>query len=141
MSFLDAIVGTLQSHVENNTQAQENPLASVMGLLNNPAIGGLPGLMAKFSEQGLGGHVASWIGSGENLPISSEQLEAVLGSSVVQEIAAKFGIDSSSAAGILAGMLPQVVDHLTSSGQTPESGSDISQVLSGLSGLFGKSTA
>jgi uncharacterized protein YidB (DUF937 family) len=110
-------------------------------LLNSPEVGGLSGLMQKFSQGGMGEQVASWIGNGQNLPISGEQLQSALGSPLVQEIAAKMGLDPSTAASSLATLLPGVVDSMTPNGQLPESGSEISQLLSGLSGLFGAKSA
>ncbi len=63
--------------------------------------------------------MVSWVGKGENLPISAEQLQAVLGSSFVQGLAEKFGINTADVAGSLAGMLPQVIDKLTPDGEVP----------------------
>jgi uncharacterized protein YidB (DUF937 family) len=92
-------------------------------MVNNPATGGLAGLVEKFQAGGLGDAVSSWVGTGHNLPISGDQIAAVLGSSQVQEIAQKLGIDPSVVSGQLAQMLPHVVDKLTPNGQVPESGS------------------
>lgn len=135
MGLFDSIAGAIQT--ESTTGASGGILGSVMGLLNSPEIGGISGLMEKFSQGGLGEQVASWIGNGQNLPISGEQLQSALGSPMIQEIAAKMGFDASSAADVLAAMLPQVVDSMTPNGQLPEGGTEISQMLSGLSGLFG----
>ena len=51
--------------------------------------GGVSGLVAQFEQQGLGNVVQSWIGKGPNLPISPDQLNKVLGSATVQQMAAK----------------------------------------------------
>ena len=45
--------------------------------------GGLDGLLKKFQSGGLGDVVASWVGTGENLPVSAQQIQAVLGSEQV----------------------------------------------------------
>jgi len=66
--------------------------------------------------------VSSWIGKGENLPISGEQLSSVLGSEALSELAAKAGLDSHALAGQLASVLPGVVDHLTPAGEVPAAG-------------------
>ncbi len=139
MGLFDSIAGALEGQTE--APGQGGMLGSVMGLLNSPEVGGLSGLMQKFSQGGMGEQVASWIGNGQNLPISGEQLQSALGSPLVQEIAAKMGLDPSTAASSLATLLPGVVDSMTPNGQLPESGSEISQLLSGLSGLFGAKSA
>ena len=50
---------------------------------------GLPGILDKFKTSGLGDVVASWVGTGSNLPISPEQLQNVLGGESLQAMAAK----------------------------------------------------
>ena len=90
----------------------------VTGLINGS--GGLENLVSAFRDKGLGDVVASWIGTGQNLPISSEQLQSVLGSEQVQAIAQKLGLSTSDVAQKLATLLPQVIDKLTPNGQLPE---------------------
>ena len=63
--------------------AAQNPqlVQAVISLLSNDGpVGGLPGLIAKFQQAGLGPVIASWLGSGPNQAISGEQLSQVLGS-------------------------------------------------------------
>jgi uncharacterized protein YidB (DUF937 family) len=81
--------------------------------------GGLAGLMASFEQGGLEHIFASWVGSGPNLPISPQQLEQVLGSGAIAQLAAASGINATQAAGGLAQLLPLVVDRLTPHGQLP----------------------
>ena len=58
--------------------------------------GGLSGILDKFKEGGLGEQAASWVGKGENMPISAEQISSILGNGAIAEMAAKFGIDPST---------------------------------------------
>jgi uncharacterized protein YidB (DUF937 family) len=76
----------------------------------------------------------SWIASGANLPISAEQIQTVLSSGMLADFAAKLGVDPQVAAGTLAQVLPQVIDHLTPDGQLPAGGQ---AGLGGLGGLGG----
>ncbi len=85
--------------------------------------GGLQGIVAKFEQGGMGEIVQSWVGTGGNLPISSEQITTVLGSEQVQNLTHAMGIDSSQ----LANALPGLIDHLTPGGQLPQGG--ISDIL------------
>ena len=59
--------------------------------------GGIDGLVKTFNENGLGEVMSSWIGKGENLPISPEQIQQVLGSGQVQQIAEKLGVSPDEA--------------------------------------------
>jgi uncharacterized protein YidB (DUF937 family) len=81
--------------------------------------GGLPGLVSQFEQQGLGGVVQSWIGSGPNQPITTDQLHQVLGSAAVQQMAAKFGLNSQDLLQKLTQVLPQAVDKMTPNGVLP----------------------
>jgi len=84
------------------------------GLLGNEEGGlDLGSLLGNLSESGLGETVASWIGSGENSPISTDQITDLLGSDKVAQFAEKLGLNQESAASALADALPQVVDQAT----------------------------
>ncbi|GAA5784593.1 hypothetical protein GCM10007860_11580 [Chitiniphilus shinanonensis] len=100
--------------------------------------GGVAGLVERFQNGGLAEVAQSWVGTGGNLPISPEQIQSVLGSDVVRQLADKVGIDPQAAAGHLAELLPQVVDKLTPNGQLPaEGGGDaLSLGLGALGKLF-----
>ena len=82
-----------------------NPLAS--GLLqmiqNQP--GGLQGLLQNFHNNGLGAVAQSWVGNGQNSPITSDQIHQVLGSDQVKALAAKAGISPDLAGGAIAQIL------------------------------------
>ena len=61
-------------------------------VLGNGGQGGLTAIVAKLQQAGLGDQVKSWIGNGQNLPITAEQLQQVLGSDTVKQLAARFNI-------------------------------------------------
>jgi uncharacterized protein YidB (DUF937 family) len=82
--------------------------------------GGLPALVSQFEQQGLGGVVHSWIGTGPNQPITAEQLRQVLGSATVTQMAAKFGINPQDLLQKLTQVLPQTVDRMTPAGVVPQ---------------------
>lgn len=135
MGLLDSVVGALAG----GQQGGENPLLNiVMQLINNPQTGGLGGLLQSFQQGGLGEVVNSWVSTGQNLPISAEQLQSVLGGAQLQNIAAQLSISPEQASGSLADLLPQVVDQLTPNGQLPQGGDLLAQGLDMLKkgGLF-----
>jgi uncharacterized protein YidB (DUF937 family) len=78
--------------------------------------GGIPGLVSKFEQQGLGGIMQSWVGTGVNQPITADQIHQVLGSNAVAQITAKFGLNPQVLAHKLAQALPQAVDTMTPGG-------------------------
>ncbi len=78
--------------------------------------GGIQGIVAQLEQQGLGPTVRSWVGSGDNLPISAEQIHQVFGSDTVQELAAKAGLSPQELAAKLASILPQAIDKMTPGG-------------------------
>jgi uncharacterized protein YidB (DUF937 family) len=92
--------------------------------------GGLGGILDKFKEGGLGEQAASWVGKGENMPISAEQLSSVLGSDAIAGMAAKFGISPETLSAQIAEHLPTVIDKMTPNGAVEaDSGNLLSTVL------------
>jgi uncharacterized protein YidB (DUF937 family) len=148
MGLFDSIIGA----VSNQAQAQGGEgfqgLMSMLGnqpqlmqaisslLSSDGQLGGLQGLIAKFQQGGLGDVVASWVGTGENLPITGEQLSGVLGQDALAGLASKFGVNTSELAGQLSNVLPGVVDKLTPNGNMPAAGlgngGDLMGMLGGL---------
>jgi len=78
MGFLDDVVGKVKEAVGGG---EHSALASeVLGLLSAGSEGGgLQGVIQSFKDKGLGDIMSSWIGTGQNLPISGDQLKTGLG--------------------------------------------------------------
>lgn len=133
MGLFDSVVSAVTEHVQ-----QQGGVGNALGslLANNGEVGGLNGLVEKFNQAGLGNVIRSWIGTGENLPISADQISQVLGNETVGKIASQFGIDPSQLAGQLSAVLPGLVDKLTPEGAAPEGGlgntGDLMGMLGGL---------
>jgi uncharacterized protein YidB (DUF937 family) len=79
--------------------------------------GGMAGLVQSFQEKGFGGIISSWIGKGENLPISADQIQQVMGSDVMQNLAAKF---VPKAGCQTCRSLPGTMDKMTPNGTLPK---------------------
>ena len=137
MSLLDSVIGALtnsqpgvQPPAPGATQGTPGSvlLSSVIAMLANgqqaqgAGVGGLGDLIGRFTQGGMGDVIGSWIGHGQNAPISGDQLSNVLGSDVVGKIAAQLGLSHGEAAGQLSQMLPEVINRLTPHGQAPEAG-------------------
>jgi len=112
-----------------------NPLAtSLLQMIQNQP-GGLSGLLQCFHEKGLGGLAASWVGTGQNLPITADQIQHVLGSEQVKQLAAKAGISPETASATLSQLLPNLVDKLTPNGQVPQHSTVLESCMSMLQSL------
>ena len=81
--------------------------------------GTLSAIVAKLQQAGFGDQVKSWIGTGQNLPITADQLKKVLGSDTVRQLAAKFNIPVDQLAKVLAQQLPTAIDHASPDGKLP----------------------
>ncbi|WP_322997106.1 YidB family protein [Castellaniella sp.] len=79
--------------------------------------GGLAGLLKKFQEAGFDEQVTSWLGDGENLPITQEQVLATIGQGPIADLAEKFGLSSEEISSGLAQWLPEAVNHLSENGK------------------------
>ncbi len=115
MGLLDSLLGDSAG----KTPAAGGTEAALVGVLSTVLAqnGGVQGLMNKFSQGGLDGIFSSWVGTGENQPVSASQIQNALGSEQVQALAAKIGVDPAIASGLIAQFLPKVVDKLTPTGQ------------------------
>ena len=132
MGLLDSIAG-MAGQALSSGSGNSSLMQGVLGMLQNQE-GGIGGLVQQLKDKGLGDIASSWVGKGENLPISGEQLQGVLGSDLVSGMAAKFGISQDQ----IAQFLPQVVDKLTPNGEVETGGFDASKALGMVQGLFNK---
>ncbi|MES5097065.1 YidB family protein [Agrobacterium sp. BA1120] len=93
-------------------------LAAVANQLFQNA-GGLQGITDQLNRAGLGEQVASWIGTGNNLPVSAEQIKAALSSEQLRSLAQSFGVDIDQLPQILAEHLPKAIDKDSPDGVLP----------------------
>ena len=128
MGLLDSILGAVSGKTDGSGGATQ--LIGVLGGLLTQS-GGLQGLANKFAQSGQGNAFQSWVGVGENQPISSDQIQNALGSDQVKALAAKMGIDPAQASNFLAEYLPKIVDKLTPAGKI-DSAADHQQGLAAL---------
>jgi uncharacterized protein YidB (DUF937 family) len=78
--------------------------------------GGIQGIVTQLEQQGLGGTVRSWVGTGANQPITADQIHQAFGSDTVKQLAAKVGLTPQELADKLSAVLPQAIDKLTPGG-------------------------
>ena len=125
MGLFDSVAGA----VLGKLGGQQGGMAQIaLDMFNQN--GGLAGVLDKFKAGGLGEAAASWVGKGENIPVSADQISSILGSGAIAEMAAKFGISPEMLSAQIAEHLPTVVDKMTPNGAVEtDSGSLLSTVL------------
>ena len=118
MSLFDGVLNALGG--------ESGAMADLQALAGHFGEGGLQTIIDKFHQGGLGDVVQSWVSNGANLPVSPEQLQAVLGSEQVTKVASALGVDTTQ----LASALPELIHNLTPDGQVPQGG--LTDILGGL---------
>lgn len=142
MGLLDSVIGALGQGGGAGGGGGGNAalLQAVIAMLGNSGQaggggGGLGGLLEQFQRSGLGDVANSWVSTGQNMPISPDQLGSVLGGDQVSSMASQLGMGQGDLLGQLSQMLPQVVDQLTPNGRVPQGGmGDLGSLLGGLLG-------
>ena len=89
----------------------------------------LGGLLEMLTKSGLMDQAQSWIGTGENKPVSGEQIAQALPDDTLQEVAAQSGVSPQEAADQIAQHLPRAVDKLTPSGELPQAGASLEDLV------------
>ncbi len=130
MGLMDEVLAMAGSSGAQQGQ-HASALTAIMAYINSPQVGGIAGLQNMFQQGGLGSIVSSWIGNGQNLPVSTGQLQNVLHGGALQQAAQKAGMDPSQLTGMMSSLLPHLVDKLSPNGQVPDA-SALQKMLQGL---------
>ena len=118
MGLLDNVMKAVGGQLSG--KGQGGLMEQVLDLINNPETGGINGLIDTFKNKGMGDIVSSWISTGENQPVSGDQITNTLGAGKIHAIAQKLGIPDNEVSRNLAALIPQVIDKLTPDGTVPE---------------------
>jgi uncharacterized protein YidB (DUF937 family) len=117
MGLMDIVGGLLGRKAPKSGNALLDSLMPM--LLKGGAIGGLGGLLGKFTGAGLGNKANSWVGTGANEPLDPDEVEQALGADQVDRIARDAGVSRDEAKSGLAGMIPGLVDKMSPGGNLP----------------------
>jgi len=130
MGLLDSILGSVLGGGQSQNSGQAALINAVLqmlasrsgtGLGGASSSGGLGALIGALTQGGLGNAANSWVGTGQNLPISAEQLQSALGGGgMLGQLAQQAGMSTGDAATGLSQILPDLVDKLTPDGQIPQ---------------------
>lgn len=117
-SLLNSVASLIQNDSNESTTGLD--LGDIVGALGGIMDGDglIENLKEAIGNENLSQTVASWVGSGENAPLSKESLFELIGKGKVSEFASKLGIDEESAANSLMESLPNMVDKMTNEDST-----------------------
>jgi OmpA-OmpF porin, OOP family len=118
MALFDTLIrdASLKFNLGGNT---DKLVSELLRAMSSPQTGGLNGFLDKFRKAGFADMVASWVGRGENQPLTPAQTEQALGRGFLDGIAGKTGLSASSLAAPVAFLIPKVIDLLTPDGVVP----------------------
>src|SRR4051794_20694377 len=125
MGPLDSVLGSVLGN-HPNAGALQSVLGSILAgggqQYGSGGGGGLPGLINAFTRAGMGNTVNSWVGTGQNQPISPNQLHQVFGQDQVNQWSQQTGMPQNTLLEQLSNLLPHAVDSMTPNGQVPSGG-------------------
>ena len=134
--MLGSLLGSVASSVLGG-EGQTKALQLIQALLQSQ--GGVQGLIEKFQQGGLEQIVKSWIGTGENQPISVSQILEVFGKDNIDNAAQEVGVKQQEAPNLLSEYLPKIVDTLSPNGELDLKNLDTNALLQqGAKAVFGK---
>ncbi len=104
MGLLDGLIGGLAGGAGGADSS--NLIGSLLGAATGGGgQAGLSGVLEQMAANGLADHVASWVGNGQNLPVSTDQIKDALGSDQVKQMAEASGLP-------VGDFLQHLADHL-----------------------------
>lgn len=129
---------------DNLSDALGNLLNTVESKVESTGVD-LSGIVEKMKASG-GEYqemVTSWLGDGENMPISKEQITEMFSSESISAFADKLGVSTDAAAEALSDVVPKIVDTASSAGNLLDSlmdqvGDNAEELANKVKGLFGK---
>ena len=143
MGLLDSIVGGALGQIMGGGQQSNGLMNILLGALQGQGggalggLGGLGGILKQLESAGLGQQASSWVSTGPNMPVSADQITSALGGGVIGQIAQQLGVQPQQAAGGLAAMLPELINHLTPNGAVPQQ-NELGGLLGMLKGQLGR---
>ena len=121
MSYFTDIVQRLTGSDSDSAKQQSRGLIEgLLDMFQDESGGGIDDIQQKFRQKGLSDLLSSWIGTGQNRPVSPDQVVDVLGRERVEALSRRAGIPESQAAGVLSQFLPELIDKLTPEGHVPQ---------------------
>lgn len=109
-----SIFGNLGGMLGNLIEQHGGPEAIVRQALQQA--GGVQGIVGKLQQAGYGDAVQSWLGAGPNQPVTAEGMAQAIGHGRIGDMAAQYGMQPDQLSGLLAKVLPGVIDRISPDG-------------------------
>ena len=143
MGMLDDLLGKQLGGLAETAMKNPQVIGAIASLLSSKegsvgGTGGLAGLVQAFQGQGMGDMISSWISTGPNPPATADHVTKALGQDTLSQFATKAGVPQGEAGGLLASLLPAVINQLTPEGNVPQA-NDLESTLGSLLSGFMKS--
>jgi uncharacterized protein YidB (DUF937 family) len=123
MGLLDGILGeVLKGALNGNVnQQQQQHLPDIFGeILKGTDLGSIGGMLKQLKDAGLERQIGSWLGNGQNLPVTPSQIRDALGNEQIRELATKMGIPVDDVLKLLTQFFPEAVDQASPDGELQE---------------------
>jgi uncharacterized protein YidB (DUF937 family) len=123
MGLLDGILAeVLKGALGGNVnQQQQQHLPDIFGqILKGTDLGSIGGLLKQLQEGGLERQIGSWLGNGQNLPVTPSQIREALGNEQIKELATKMGIPVEDVLKLLTQFFPEAVNQASPDGELKE---------------------
>jgi uncharacterized protein YidB (DUF937 family) len=91
-------------------------------------LGGLGGLLNKLEQGGLSNQTKSWVGTGQNQPVSPGQLGSALGPNIIKTLSQMTGVSEDQLTKTLSQGIPVIINTLTPNGRLPTV-TELSQIM------------
>ncbi len=120
MGLLDGILGeVLKGALGGNVnQQQQQHLPDIFGkILQGTDLGSIGGLVKQLGQAGLERQIGSWLGNGQNLPVTPTQIREALGNEQIKELATKMGIPVEDVLKLLTQFFPEAVNQASPQGE------------------------
>jgi uncharacterized protein YidB (DUF937 family) len=114
-SLTDALGALLGSNVLTGGAAGQTSQPTADTSDAGGLLGGLGGLLNKLQQGGLGNQTKSWVGTGQNQPVSPGQLGQALGPNIIKTLSQMTGVSEDQ----LTKQLSQGIPVMTPNGRLP----------------------
>ena len=95
---------------------------------------GMQGILSKLQASGMDKQVMSWIGHGQNEPVSGDDIKRAVDPQQLSQVAQQCGMSQDQVADHVAQALPEAVDKATPGGAVPQQGFSMDSLM----GMFKK---
>ena len=120
MGLLDGILGEVLKGALNgnvNQQQQQHLPDIFREVLKGTDLGSIGGLLKQLQGGGLERQIGSWLGNGQNLPVTPSQIREALGNEQIREIATKMGLPVDEVLKLLTQFFPEAVNQASPDGE------------------------